>query len=198
MWLVTLCLIYKTKPKLWNLLVSKIQHVLIGLFGCAFPAPWFTLTMCPLSSLTRLFLSSPSNRCKKCIYTAVSADQRLSELSHSHVLLYFFISPSSPLSSLRAAGSNVQVRCRRCPPLTPPLPMRNTSLLRPRDRWEQELRGKTAAWKWPSGARPANGFRRAITLSQHVFSISEFCSDALKPCCFRVFLWVPWRVGVSF
>lgn len=165
-----------SRTKVVNFVGDKIQpaHVLIDLFWCHFSLQWFILTMCPLLFLTRyeqmklpairVFLSSQSNRLKKCIYRAKSAHQRLSELSHSHVLLYFFISSSSPQSSLRAAGSNVQVRCRRCPPLTPPLPMRNTSLLRPRDWWEQRQRGKTAAWKWLSGARLDNGFRRAITL----------------------------------
>lgn len=103
------------------------------------------------SSRSRVLLSSPSGHCKKCIYRAVFGDQRLSELSHSRVLLYFFILPSSPLSSVRAVGSNVQVRCRRCPPLTPPLPHEKheppsaTGLMRGGEGRERKRMGKTAA-----------------------------------------------------
>lgn len=103
------------------------------------------------SPRSHVLLSSPSGHCKKCIYRAVFGDQRLSELSHSHVLLYFFILPSSPLSSVRAVGSNVQVRCRRCPPLTPPLPLEKhepppaAGPMRGGEGRERERRGKTAA-----------------------------------------------------
>lgn len=128
--------------------------------------------MWPLSSSTAKTLRHPVlcfhprqvivKKKKKSIYRAVFGDQRLSELSHSHVLLYFFILPSSLLSSVRAVGSNVQVRCRRCAPLTPPLsPMRNTRLLRSC----REREGGNSGWKWLSGARPSNGFRRAIALT---------------------------------
>lgn len=125
------------------------------------------------SPRSRVLLSSPSGHCKKCIYRAVFGDQRLSELSHSHVLLYFFILPSSPLSSVRAVGSNVQVRCLRCPPLTPPLPHEKhepPSAAGPTRRGEgregeREKEGKNSGWKWLSGARPVNGFRRAIALN---------------------------------